>query len=473
VLRTQVLDPQFDYEVEHLLGHYVDIERALVAEYRRMGLLTERQATEVDALLGSITADDLAEQRHAAMSDVAFAVELYVEDRLSSPVPAWHVDRSRNDLQACAQLMFGRRRLIAAADALVEFGTVAHRVAGKTANVPMPGFTHLQAAQVVSPGFYLAAVSEQVQHTLRRLLATYHEVDECPLGAGAMSGQELAWDRQRLARLLGFQRVQPVALAAVAYRGWTTEVTAELSIFGVAVSRFLTDLMAWGSSAYGFLDLPDELSGISSAMPQKKNFPILERIRGLSSHLSAFHVDAVLGQRNTSYSNSVEVSKEAGRYLWQAFDTFETMLRLLTEVLCHVRFDSERMGRACEREFLGGLSLANALTLSEGVPWRQAQVIAGRYIVAAMAAGLPPSQPDSQLLVAAAAKQGYYLGDPAAAVAGAFDVGAALRRTRSAGSAHPDRVAEVLRAQATEYDRLAGEWVRLRRIALRSEGDVT
>ncbi|MEK8104315.1 hypothetical protein NKG94_02605 [Micromonospora sp. M12] len=44
---------------------------------------------------------------------------------------------------------------------------------------------------------------------------------------------------------------------------------------------------------------------------------------------------------------------------------------------------------ACEREYLGGFSLANTLTLDEGVPWRQAQVIAGRYIVASVGPGTP------------------------------------------------------------------------------------
>ncbi|MEU7065607.1 argininosuccinate lyase [Streptomyces sp. NPDC053429] len=458
LLREEVLDPQFRYEAEHLLPHYIAIEKALVAEYLRMELVTAGQAAELDGLLDSVTREELLAGREANMSDIAFSLERHVETRLSEPVAAWHVDRSRNDLQACAQLMSGRQRLVSAAEALLAFGRAAGRLAGRYADDPMPGYTHLQAAQIISPGFYLAALSEQVLHTARRLLATYDGIDACPLGAGAMSGQELAWDRGRLAALLGFRRVQPVALTSVAYRGWVLEITAEFSVFGVALSRFTTDLMAWGSSAYGYLDLPDELSGISSAMPQKKNFPVLERIRGKSAHLSSAHMDAVLGQRNTPFSNSVEVSKEAGSQLSFAFETFESVLRLSTAVLEHVRFDTKRMNEACEREFLGGFALANALTLREGVPWRRAQVISGRYIVAAMEAGLAPAQTDAGLLKRTAAELGFELTAPESVLTGTFDVRHALNAPRSEGSARPEAVAAVLRAQEKEFERLGEEW---------------
>ena len=465
LLRTEVLDPQFRHEVENLLPHYIAIEKALTAEAVRMRLLSAEQAHGVEALLDSVTRETMLARRQENMSDMAFTLERHVEDGLPAPIPAWHVDRSRNDYQACAQLLFGRARLVDTAERLLEFGRSAHRLAGRHTEQPMPGHTHLQAAQVVSPGFYLAALCEQVQHSLRRLLTTYDGIDACPLGAGAMSGQELAWDRERLARLLGFRRVQQSALTSVAYRGWTMEITAEFAILGVALSRFVTDLMAWSSSAYGYLDLPDELSGISSAMPQKKNFPVLERIRGRLAHLSSFHLDTVLGQRNTSFSNSVEVSKEASRHLPQAFDTLESALRLFDTVLVHLRFDSERMRHACEREFLGGFGLANKLTLVEGVPWRRAQVIAGRYIVAAMAAGLAPARTEPDLLDKAAAECGVGLSDSHAVLKDVFDVHRALWSTSTSGSTHPQAVADLLDSQAEEMERLTGEWARRARAA--------
>ncbi|MEU4746257.1 argininosuccinate lyase, partial [Actinosynnema sp. NPDC023658] len=112
LLHDEVLRPQFEREVRHLLPHYVAIERVLVAEYRRMGVLTAAQADQVDALLAGIGPVALTPDPDANLSDLAFAVERHVETRLADPAPHWHVDRSRNDLQACAQLMFARERLV-------------------------------------------------------------------------------------------------------------------------------------------------------------------------------------------------------------------------------------------------------------------------------------------------------------------------------------------------------------------------
>jgi argininosuccinate lyase len=472
LLHEEILAPQFAYDVANLLDFYVAIEKVLLLDYVRLGVISAGDAAMIGAVLTTVDADSLSARPDANMSDFAFALERHVEERLPTPVPAWHVDRSRNDLQSCAQLMFGRAQLGLVADGLLDLGRAAHELAGETADLPMPGFTHLQAAQVITPGFYLAAVVEQALHTSQRLLATYDSIDRCPLGAGAMSGQELAWDRDRMAELLGFRATQPHALVAVASREWALEITAELSVLGVGLSRFVTDLMAWGSSQYGFIELPDAYAGISAAMPQKKNFPLLERIRGRSAHLSTFHLDVVLGQRGTPYSNMVEVGKEASAHLLTALTTARSTLRLFTTVLSVVQFRPDRMRAVCEKEHLGGFTLANRLTLHDDVPWRQAQVIAGQYVTAAVERGRPPHDTDPDLLADVAQRNGVHLAAPADTLAGAFDVDAGLRQKRSTGSTNPDSVRELLAVQAGQLTDAAHAWAARRGRVAESLSDV-
>jgi argininosuccinate lyase len=389
-----VLDPQMNYDIDYLLPMYVAIEKVLAAEYFRMGLIGREDAARIGRALQSAEKAVIGKWRDESMHDVYFALERHVDRALSEfgwSIPAWHADRSRNDLQACAQVMLARTWLIDIAALLRSFGTAAHSLSSRSADLRMPGYTHFQAAQIISPGFYLAALSDQVLHSLRRLLATYDENDYCPLGSGAMAGQQLGWDRDRMARLLGFRGPQPLALTSVASRGWAAELTAELGLLGMSLSRFCTDLVTWAGSPYGFIDLPDALSAVSSAMPQKKNFPVLERIRGKTGHLAALHLDTVLCQRNTPYTNLVEVSKEASSHLLGAVDSCRAALRLFTAVLDGLTFRADRMAQACEHEYFGGFSLANSLTLSEGIPWRTAQVIVGTYVAEVIKAGLEPS----------------------------------------------------------------------------------
>ncbi len=458
LLHEEVLEPQFRYEAEHLLPWYTAIEKVFAIEYRRMGLITEPQAAEIGRLLHHATRDRITADARTNMSDIAFALEQYVEQGLSRPVTAWHVDRSRNDMQATAQLLFGRGLLHDGARALLTFTRAVHRLAARTADLPMVGQTHLQAAQTITPGFYLAAVSQQMLHTLGRLLSTYDGINLCPLGSGAMTGQDLPWDRDAMAALLGCAAPQPHALTGVASRAWVLETAAELSLLGSSLSRFISDLMTWGSGPYGFIVLPDELSGISSAMPQKKNYPVLERIRGKSAHLSAYYFDMLLAQRATPFSNMVEVSKEAGANLLPMFTTLGTTLRLFTAVVENLDFDGERMREAVDREFLGGFTLANELTLRESVPWRKAQVIAGRYVVAADAAGLPPRRCAPELLRTAAAEQGFTLEAPGELLATAFQGDGELYRKTSDGSAHPDRVRALLDDQDALHRSLDTAW---------------
>ncbi|MFG2713700.1 argininosuccinate lyase [Streptomyces goshikiensis] len=458
LLRAEVLEPQLRFEIEALLPGYVQLEKVLLLEYRRLGLLDGAQVGAIATLLDQVTPASIAEEAGESMSDMAFTLERYVSRRLAEVPPAWHVDRSRNDLQATAQLMYGRARLLDSAEALLAFGRTAHRLAGRSADLPMPGYTHMQPAQVISPGFYFAGVCDQVLHTLERLEAVYRTAGASPMGAGAMAGQELPWDRARMARLLGFPHVRTHALRAVAQRDWALEACAEFSMLGVALSRFATDLMTWGGAGCGFVDLPDHWSGISSAMPQKKNFPVLERIRARTAHLSAAYTDIAIGQRNTPYSNSVEVSKEANAGVPAAFDTLASVLRLFGAVLENLRFREDRMRDACSAEYLGGFTLANLLTLRAGVPWRTAQVVAGRYIVRAVERGLPPAEPDGPLLEALLAKEGHRTGDAVALLTEAMGLPGGLTAKRSDGSAHPDAVRALLAEQGCAFDEVAERW---------------
>jgi argininosuccinate lyase len=458
VWHEEVLAPQFAHEVEHLLRHYVWIEKVLLLEYLRMGRVDAAGAAAILRRLDQLSPDALKADPQENVSDISFALERFVGAGTAIP-SAWHVDRSRNDLQACAQLMAAREQLFALADALDTFGRAAMAVARRTVGLPMPGYTHAQAAQVITPGFYLTALSAETLTTAQRLSQTYNGlVDASPLGAGSMAGQELPWDLELMARHLGFSRPVPHALVAVASRGWALAIASDLAGFAVTLSRFTTDLMTWGGSEYRFIDLPDELSGISAAMPQKRNYPILERIRGRCSLVFGSAFELASGQRNTSYTNTVEVSKEAGGCLWTQIRMLRSALRLATAVLAGLVFRSDRMREVCDREYLGGFTLANMLTLQCGIPWRVAQVTAGRYIRRALDADAPPSRADGALLRAVAAELGHDVTDAAQLLTTAFSVEGGLRAKQSPGSTHPDSVLRLLALQEADFDAVGQHW---------------
>lgn len=450
-----VLRPQFEYELQYLLPYYIRIEQVMAREYARLGVLSEKDMLAIVKLLEEIEQKrSIGADPESNMSDILFALEQCVQSRMSrmhqSSSELWHMDRSRNDVQATAQLMFARDALIRVTEHLLDFTEALHFLARNTADLPMPGYTHYQPAQIITAGFYISAMSEQLGRTIRRLLAVFDDIDECPLGSGAMAGLELAWDRTCLAQQLGFSRPGRHALSGVASKEWMLHIAAELSTLGVALSRFATDFISWGSSGYHFIDLPDSLSGISSAMPQKKNFPILERIRGKTAHISAYYTDFVMIQRNTPYTNLVETAKEGGRHFQDLIDATCHTAALFTTVIRQLNFKDERLLGICTQEFFGGFSLANLLALRANIPYRTAQVLAGRYIVAMLNDKKLPQEAPAPLLQEICSEAGYSIDIGESELRIAFSIDHSLWGKCTSGSVRPSEVLSLLDEQVKE-----------------------
>jgi argininosuccinate lyase len=459
LLDEEVLQHQFAYELQHLLPSYLQIEKAFLGEYLRLDLLSGEVAREIEQALDRIDEHTLQADRQANLSDILFAIERSVEGQVAQLPANWHIDRSRNDIQATAQLMFARERLLRIIELLLTFSAVVREQAEQVQDLPLPGYTHYQAAQIITAGFYLAALNEQVGKTLQRLLTFLDEMNECPLGSGAMAGLQLAWDRQKLARALGFARPVRHALVGVASKEWLLHLAGELSTCSVTLSRFVTDLITWGSSEYQLIDLPESLSGISSAMPQKKNFPVLERIRGKTAHISAYYLDVVLAQRSTAYTNLVETAKEGSSNFLALMQTMETVLKLFTTVMQHLVFRPERLAELCARDFFGGFALANLLTLQAGIPVRQAQVLAGRYIVGMLQHQRLPHDVDLPFLQTLCLAQGYELSIEEQTLRQVFSPEYNLVSKHTAGSTNPQEVAALLALQAEEHRAYSARFV--------------
>ncbi|MET8122548.1 lyase family protein [Micromonospora sp. NPDC005189] len=321
---------------EHLLPWYIAVEKIRLLEYLRMRQFSKDEATHIGRLLHE-AGRAVALQGPGPGSDVASALADYVQDRLAV---RWHVGRDRNAVRACAESLFVRDRLARVGDHLVTFGRSAVALARRTTHLPMPGHLVGQPAQVITPGFYFAVVADQALCSGRRLLDTYDLSNTAALGAAQMNDQGLAWDRDRIARLLGCTAPTPHALTAVVSGSWILESSGELATLAVAFSRLVTDLIVWGDADHGYLDLPAEIAGVSPARP----LPVLEQIRAWTVRLIALSVDLTLGQHSTV----ARVPTEPGARLLKLFDLFDGLIRLLTAVLDRLEFRADRMREACD-----------------------------------------------------------------------------------------------------------------------------
>lgn len=405
-VNTYILEPHFNYEVENLMNYYIKMELVMNREYERLGLINTEERTKIDQALTTLDSSIIKANPLENMSDISFAIEKYVEKILGDELPVkWHSDRSRNDIQSCAQIMLLRDQLLNLESQVSELIKSLIDKSCDSVNMPIPGRTHFQPAQIITPAFYFLSIVEELTHIRNLLSNSYDYINQCPLGSGAMAGLEYEWDRKWIANELGFIKPKNTALSSIASKQGHLEIAAIQANLGVLISRFATDLIDWLINSY--IDLPDELSGISSAMPQKKNYPILERIRGQNSHMISFYNGLTLSQKNTPFTNLIETSKEGSKYILELFKTTNVNLSLLKIVIENIDFNEDKMLEDCSNEFFGGFTLANYLSKECGIPNRKAQSIVGEVVRTAIENHLTPMNLNSKIIQEVSDKHGF------------------------------------------------------------------
>lgn len=398
---TGRLTTAFNPQAHRIVYHQYDAAE-IVAELRMIGevdrahlvMLAERgiAATEhVAVLLGEIgrlrDTDFAAVRERPIPRGVYLAYEGLLADALGQRAAGvLHTGRSRNDLNATTVRLRARASyepLLSAVDALAD--TLLNQAAVYRW-VTMPAYTHGQPAVPITYGHYLAGLAASVLRGYDGLLHAGAELEVSPLGAGAVGGTSIAIDPARTAGLLGFSAVAPNSVDAVASREFVLRLLAEVSVLGVTVARAGRDLSVWTSEEFGLLQMPDDLVGSSSMMPQKRNPFVLEHIQGRATTSIGAFTAAASAMVTAGYTNAIAVGTEAVRQLWPGLRSATDVVTLLRLVLSSAVPDRRGMRDRAVAGFTSATYLAERL-VADGVPFRSAHHQVGASVLAALQAG--------------------------------------------------------------------------------------
>src|SRR5262249_29863080 len=133
--------------------------------------------------------------------------------------------------------------------------------------------------QIGTFSHFLLSYAEALLRDMGRLYDTYDRVNQSPLGAAAVGGSSIKIDRQRTAKLLGFDGLVRNSIDATTSRDTILEFTTGLAILMITLSRMTEDFIIWSTDEFEYLDVSDSHGSSSSAMPHKKNPDPLELIR--------------------------------------------------------------------------------------------------------------------------------------------------------------------------------------------------
>ncbi len=392
---------RFDEPLDAVALRYsasVDVDKRLAPEDIRgsiahVQMLAARgvvSAEEADAIANGLAevADEIATGEmlwDRAREDVHMNVESRLTERVGAVGGKLHTARSRNDQVATDMRLWTREACHRTAARIDRFLAVLAVRAMGTVDVLLPGYTHLQRAQPVRLAHHLLAWAEMLDRDRGRLLDAARRMNESPLGCAALAGTTFPIDREMTAASLGFDRPMRNSLDAVGDRDFLVEAVAALANAAVHLSRMSEELVLWSTQEFGFTTMSDAYTTGSSIMPQKKNPDIAELARGKTGRVVGDLVNLLVMLKGLPLAYNRDMQEDKAP-TFDAFDTVDDTLDVLTGAIATARFHPERMRAALRDGFADATEIADWLA-ARGVPFREAHHITGRLVSRCVATG--------------------------------------------------------------------------------------
>jgi argininosuccinate lyase len=309
--------------------------------------------------------------------DIHMAVERVLTDRIGALGKKLHTGRSRNDQVATDFRLYVRRHSQSIEGLVLALQTVLLAKAKEYRNLLMPGYTHVQQAQPIYAGHYLLSFFFALERDRSRLRHVRESVAEMPLGSGALAGSAFPYPREKVAKLLGFDRPSANSIDATSHRDFALELSHAIASLGALLSSYAEDCVIWSSQEFSFIRLGDAYTSGSSMMPQKKNPDSMELIRGKSGRLLGNYTRlfTVMKGLPHAYDRDLQEDKEG---VFDSVETISVCLQVMSEALKTLVFRPEEILKRMHPSMLA-TDLADYL-VEQGIAFRDAHHIVGSMV---------------------------------------------------------------------------------------------
>lgn len=390
IARTQAtggsLDPDFfqwqsslDVDIELLA---VDVLGSLahIETLRRAGILDDQEAKVMHVALrelpdrvrdGKITLPD--------EEDVHMAVESWLHQEVGDVAKKLHTGRSRND-QVALDLKLWVRPQVQRLDAMLKLvGRTVDAFSERFGATAMPAYTHRQVAIPVLARLWIdAALRIPLERDRALLDGVRAELEDSPLGGGAIGGNTLPIDAGVAAEVLGFSRGPQNPIDAIGQRDHALLLTFVCARASMHLARFCSDVVEAVSD--GLIGLGGRIACGSSMMPHKRNPDLFELVRAqsalrqgeLTALMQTFH------GLTTGYHRDFQQDK---RLLFSCVEGTVDALRMTALGVSEITLDAEKARELLERGDAIATDLTEAL-VARGIPFRTAYQRIGALVSA-------------------------------------------------------------------------------------------
>ena len=290
-----------------------------------------------------------------------------------------HTARSRNDQVILDIRMKVRDDINNICLAIIDLIDSLLEKATENKESVMPMYTHLQQAQIGTFSHYLLSYSDALFRDMDRLYITYGRNNQSPLGACAIGGSTININRRTTAVFLGFDGLIRNSVDATSSRDALIEYTSGISIFMTTLSRLAEDFILWSTAEFGYLEISDEYSSTSSAMPQKKNPDPLELVRAKASSVlgNLVSILSIVKALPSGYSRDLQELKP---HLWRASSTALEAVKIVNRVVKSIDVHTRKMQESANNSYALSVDIAEQLVIKKGIPFRIAHKLVGSLV---------------------------------------------------------------------------------------------
>jgi argininosuccinate lyase len=313
--------------------------------------------------------------------DVHTSVENFLSEHAGPAGKKIHTARSRNDQVLVDLRLYGKEQLCLVSQKLSTLCETLLTFADQYMQIPMPGYTHMQRGMLSSVGLWAASFAEALLDDEQLLASVYEINDQSPLGSAASYGVPLPIDRQLVADLLGFARVQNNVIYVQHGRGKIeAAIVQALTQIMLDLSKLAQDLLLYTTAEYGFFQPKQELCTGSSIMPQKRNLDIMELVRGRAHTMLAYQqqILGIVCGLPTGFNMDFQETKQP---FMDALELAQQSLDICTLTLNNITVNIEQLHKACTFE-LFATDKAYAMMMQEEIPFRDAYRTVGKEVLA-------------------------------------------------------------------------------------------
>lgn len=305
-----------------------------------------------------------------ADEDGQTALEKRLTDRIGAAGGRVHLGRSRNDQVLTALRLYLRDAVEELRAGTLRTADALDALSAREGATALPGYTHMQQAMPSSVALWAGGFSAELRDDAEGLRAAHRRIAKSPLGSAAGYGTPgLPLDRDATRTKLGFAVVHEPVTAVQLSRGKAeSQVLFEIALLMQDMGRLAADVLLFYTQEFAFVSLPDAFTTGSSIMPQKRNPDVFELVRGRTATAHACLVEAlgIFAKLPSGYQRDLQLLKVP---LFRGIDVALQTLDIVTTALAelHFRPESIQLDPA-----IHAAEEANALVVSEGIPFREA-----------------------------------------------------------------------------------------------------